>query len=459
MPNPIFEHHIVMKNNTALFVIIACTLLALLVDMDLKNWRDQERVIENDVHHYYGYLPAYFIFDDIKVEKSEYKYAENGFWFWKKRYDNGTSDFGETYGLALLYAPFFGIAHQVAIHFDYPPTGFSEPYKFFLLLSALFYFFTGLVFVKKNLELLGFSVQEVSIVLALLGLGTNLFCYASQSAPYPHVYSFAMIAAFIYFTLRWHSTGKWTEVIGLAISFAVISLIYAPNSLVIVFFLLYGIRSSRDFESKKPGMLQFLFFILIVFAFWYPQMRYWELKTGSMLGASDSSERYFLLDPVFVKGLFSFRKGWLVYTPVMFFALAGFYFILKYYHDLRLSLVLYSILTLYIAFSWWNWWYGGSFGQRVLIDSYAIFALPLAAFVRFVINDTRKPLQVSLAFVAILLVGINLFQTYQYERQSLHYSAMTSALYFKQFGKLDKVEGFDQLLEYPNDTDARNGIR
>jgi hypothetical protein len=457
--NPIFEHRIVMKKNAPLIIIVLCSLAALWVDLDLKNWTEQERVIENDVHHYYGYLPAYFIFDDIKVEKSEYQYAENAYWFRKKRYDNGTSDFGETYGLALLYAPFFGIAHQVALHFDYAPTGFSEPYKFFLLLSTLFYFFAGLVFVKKNLELLGFSIREVSVVLALLGLGTNLFCYASQSAPYPHVYSFALIAAFLYFTIRWHTTGKWIEIAGLSVCFGLISLIYAPNSIVIVLFILYGVRSWGDWVSKKRVVPQLILFGVILLSLWYPQLKYWGLTTGNILGATDSTERFFFLAPVFGKGLFGFQKGWLIYTPVMAFSLAGFFFILRNHPSVRLALVCYSLLALFITFSWWQWWYGESFGQRVLIDSYAVFALPLAAFVRYVLTNAVLPVKVFLGIAGFLFTVLNIFQTYQYEHQSLHYSAMTAELYFRQFGKLEKVEGFDRLLEYPSDTDARNGRR
>ncbi len=46
-------------------VVMAC----LAIDFSLKNWEEEERVIEWDVHSYYEYLPALFIYDDIKFEK------------------------------------------------------------------------------------------------------------------------------------------------------------------------------------------------------------------------------------------------------------------------------------------------------------------------------------------------------------------------------------------------------
>ena len=48
-----------------------------------------------------------------------------------------------TMGMSILYSPFFFVAHGVALMSGYPEDGFSEPYKVFLLLSAIFYLFVG----------------------------------------------------------------------------------------------------------------------------------------------------------------------------------------------------------------------------------------------------------------------------------------------------------------------------
>jgi hypothetical protein len=447
-----------MKITASLVAIIVVVLACFLVDLDLEKWKVDEGVIENDIHGYYGYLPAYFIFDDLKVEKSEYKYSENGYWFWMKHYDNGKMDFGKTYGLALLYSPFFAVAHQCAINFDYPMTGFSEPYKFFLLLSSLFYLFVGLIFIRKSLQALLFSESSITITLLLLGLGTNLFCYSSHSGPYSHVYNFCLGSIFVYSTILWHERRHWKYFLGLSISFALLTLIYLPNSLIGLFFILYGVRNIKDLAAKKIPIGMLVMSILIFILIWIPQWSYWKLATGSVFGASDPYEKFFFLKPVFLKGLFSFQKGWLIYTPVMIFSIIGIFILRKKHPQLLNPVFIFTLINLYVIFSWWNWWYGGSLGQRAIIDSYAILSLPLAAFVSYILNTSVLIRTVSLG-VALFFIWLNIFQTYQYINGSLHYSAMTSKLYFKQFGKMDKVDSFDKLLVYPNDLEARKGNR
>ena len=46
-------------------IIFLLLIFGVQVDMDLGLWRDRDRVIEWDVHSYYAYLPALFIYDDI----------------------------------------------------------------------------------------------------------------------------------------------------------------------------------------------------------------------------------------------------------------------------------------------------------------------------------------------------------------------------------------------------------
>src|ERR1035437_2022843 len=126
-------------------VIVAC----FVIDMGFKNWEKEERVIEWDIHWYYGYLPATFIYHDIQLKKSDYSYGDNHYYFWTVTAPNGKRVIKTTMGLAVLYAPFFFTAHCYSLLTDYPANGFSEPYKIFLLLSAIFYLLIGLDFLRK----------------------------------------------------------------------------------------------------------------------------------------------------------------------------------------------------------------------------------------------------------------------------------------------------------------------
>jgi hypothetical protein len=115
-------------------------------------------------------------------------------------------------------------------------------------------------------------------------------------------------------------------------------------------------------------------------------------------------------------------------------------------------------LNIYIISSWWSWWYGGGFGMRSMIDCYALMALPLAALL-FYTKQKSNLLFSSLATVLIILVFFQQFQNKQYRSGAIHWDAMSKKAYWANFGKLERVPNFEELLE-PIDYDkAREGIR
>lgn len=437
-------------------VLITC----LAVNFSLKLWEQQDRVIEHDVHHYYSYLPLAFIYDDLKIEKSDYRMGDNYYLVWPLTTEDGRKTIKNTMGMSFLYAPFFFVAHELSIQFGYPPNGYTEIYKFFLQLSAIFYLFIGVYFLSGILKHFNFTDTHIAITVALIGMGTNLLCYASQSATMPHVYNFCLVSMFTYYTIKWHgnATLKYTILIGLLLG--IISLIRPSNIILLLFFLLYGVT---DFKSLKLSVTKIkvhhiVIVSLLVFLVWLPQYLYWKLTTGHYIFYSYTDERFFFNKPKIIEGLFSFRKGWLLYTPIMIFALAGISLLKDKLKDTRITIVVFTLVNIYIIFSWWCWWYGGTYGQRSFIDYYAILAIPLAATVRFIL-DKQLFYKVSFFAVSVFFIWLNIFQTFQFEYHSLHYEAMSRKLYFKQFGKLHKIPDADQYLVWPNYEEAKKGNR
>ena len=72
----------------------------------------------------------------------------------------------------------------------------------------------------------------------------------------------------------------------------------------------------RKFKFYAAGII-FMILPLI------PQMVYWKLHTGNLLFYTYGEEKFFWNDPKVLEGLFSFRKGWLVYSPLMLLSLTG----------------------------------------------------------------------------------------------------------------------------------------
>lgn len=440
-----------IKFSNVAIVIVA--LFVLFIDFSLENHKKEKRIIEWDVHSYYAYLPAHFIYDDIKLEKSDYKFGKDYYLFWPTTIAENKNVIKTSMGMSFLYAPFFFVAHGIALLTDYPENGYSEPYKLLLLLSALFYLIVGLDFVRKTLLLFNFSDKQIAITLILIGMGTNLLCYSSTCATMSHVYSFCFFAMFTYYSIKWHELQSLKHSLIIGFLIGIISLVRPTNSIIILLFILYGVSNWQEFKLRVSFFLsQFKYILLIVFcaiSVWVPQLLYWKAITGQYFYYSYIGEHFYFDDPKIIDGLFSFRKGWLLYTPMMLFALLGIVFLKNEFKKLQLSISLFVLLNIYIAFSWWCWWYGGSFGQRSMVDSYALLAIPFACFVKIV--DTKKTVyKLLFYFIAGGFLILNVFQTYQFENMSLHYDGMTASLYFKQFGKVDRIADYDLYVSSPD---------
>jgi hypothetical protein len=445
-----------LSNTAIVLVILAC----LLIDLKAKYWEQRDRVIEDDVHWYYGYLPATFIYDDIALVKSDYSFPNHYFYFWTVNTADGKKVIKTTMGLSVLYAPFFFTANYFAHVFNFPATGFSEIYKIFLLLSSVFYLFVGLDFLKKILLQYKFSDRITSITLLLTGLGTNLLFYSSLIGAMPHVYNFCLFAVFLWYTIKWYEHNSLKNTIILGLLFGLITLIRPSNVVILLIFALYGVTDLLSFKQRlslfrKETFLLNILFVLAILV-WVPQFLYWKKVTGNYILYSYTNEHFFFNHPHILAGLFSFRKGWLVYTPLMGFALLGILFLKGDSKKLQSALLAFLVVNLYVIFSWWCWWYGGTFGQRSLIDSYALLAVPFASFINY-ISKTKLLIRFLLGGLSLFFVWLNIFQTFQCKNDSMHWDGMTRQLYFKQFGKLARIPDFDKYVSTPDYEEAAKG--
>ena len=91
-----------LPNISILIVLLSC----FAYNFYLKNWEKQDKVIEGDMHSYYAYLPAYFIYNDIKLENSEYKFENDYHLFFPRQNEKGEKVIDKTMGISILYAPF-----------------------------------------------------------------------------------------------------------------------------------------------------------------------------------------------------------------------------------------------------------------------------------------------------------------------------------------------------------------
>ncbi len=140
----------------------------------------------------------------------------------------------------------------------------------------------------------------------------------------------------------------------------------------------------------------------------------------------------------------------------MFFALAGIVFLRKTAPSLFLPVLVFVVINIYVVYSWWCWWYGGSFGSRPMIDIYGIMALPLAILTE---KAWRKGhwMKGVLILVFAGFLWLTQFQMMQYRKSLLHWDSMTKEAYWGIFGRHTWPQGYDQMIQVPDYEKALRG--
>jgi len=345
-------------------------------------------VISWDTYGYYLYLPQTFIHDDLGIQDfSPIEAAMNGPVQSDTFYQAMKSDLGNwvikyPIGLAIFYAPFFAIACLISWIGAYPIDGFSLPFQHMLTVGSLFYTILGLWFLRKIL-LYFYSDSVTSIVLIIIVFGTNYFHMHTRSHGMPHVYLFTAYAALIWFTIRWHNERKFwiAAVLGLILGLMTVSRV--TEFIAIIIPLTYGLASPKDAIHRlknarkyyKHFALAGLFFLVFVI----PQLRYWKVFGGAWLYDSyqNAGEGLDFLHPYTLEFLFSYRKGWLIYTPIMFLALWGLFVAFKKKTPWKWTFLFLVLCFVFVASSWTTWWYAASFSQRPMVQLYPVLAIAI----------------------------------------------------------------------------------
>lgn len=452
-----------MKLKTSKISTYVCYFILIgifLVILGDKKWKEDHGVIFWDIISYYSYLPATFIYGDITLEfvnKDRNKYIDK---FWPAKTPTGGNVIKTSMGMSILYAPFFFLGHVAAYIGDYDTGGFSIPYKIALLMSSLFFLGVGLYFLNKIL-LRYFSILVTSITLFALVVGTNLLHYVTAEATMSHIYNFSLIAVFIYIIIKWYENQSMKNTLIIGFLLGLIVLIRPTNVIVLFIFILYDIKSLNDLKDRISLFIRsytkLILIAICALLVWVPQMLYWKSVSGQFLYFSYGEERFFFNNPQIIRGLFSYRNGWLVYTPLMIFAILGLILLWKKQRQFFWPILIFLVMNVYIITSWWNWWYGGSFGLRAFIDSYSLLAIPLAAFLSWFLN--RKLIyKLSTIIVVTVIVSYNIFQNIQYRNGAIHYDSMTKEAYWEVFLKPEPTGKYWSLLAKPDYDKAIKGI-
>ncbi len=406
-------------------------------DGDKERWKT---IVETDGKGYYAYLPAIFIYQDlqydfiVEAEASIYGIGRAQ----KRLLANGQPGNKYFVGVAVLLTPFFLTAWFVSKITGHGSSGYNMIFFSSVAAAAIFYLLVALLYLRKLLLLLGSKEKWIGVVLLLLVFATNIFWYVLYEPSMSHIYSFAAVSAFLFFIKSYEIQKKTHQLICAAAALAIITLIRPVNVMIVlgVPFLSgsyenFLILLNTIFKNKKA----MLFGIIIYSALVFIQPYIYYLTSGDFFKWPYADEGFDFKHPHFWDGLFSYRKGLFIYTPIMFIA---FLFIIPYFKKsmfAALGYIISFIVFIWVITSWSSWSYGGAFSLRPVLEFYPLLIIPMAVG----LNNLKKRYKIILiVFLFLPLTGFCLFQTYQYEKHILSYDEMNKEKYWKVFLKSDR---------------------
>lgn len=376
-------------------------------------------IISSDGHGYYHYFLEFFISDENRDQTWEKSYLSerNGQHFTK--YSVGTS---------LLLSPFFAMAYGVASITGHELTGYSTPFHLFVRVGSLFYLIFGSFLLYRLLLTYSFKKQTAYITVLAILFGTNLLYYGVVVSAKSHVYSFATIAGLALFIRLYFKTEQTKYLLLASLMLGIVALLRPFNILVLLALPMLVVDQpnwTSTFRNilryPKPLIVGALVFCAVVSI----QPLAWYQQTGQWMLYGYVNEGFYFDNPEVLNVLFSFNKGLFTYTPLLLIAMVGVWPLYRLNRKIALSFVLFFLVITYFISSWWCWNYASHFGLRPYVDFYAFFAIPLAA----ILGAPWRYLKPLISLVVLLLIALNLIQSYQTKAQILHPIGMSFQQY------------------------------
>lgn len=446
----------------SLIVVVALILILGTLKFSFR----QNNILSYDYFGLYLYLPATFIYHDPGISNltwlQEINTTYNNTPMLYQIQPEGSYNLIRFFvGMAILLSPFFFIGHAVAMLTAFPADGFSLPYQLAMMLAALFYVALGLVFLRKVL-LRYFDDLTTSLTIIALFLGTNLFFWSTFDAGAPHTILLSLYAVLLWYTIRWHDKPNKFDAaaIGLLLGLIIVS---RPSDIIAVFVpLLWNIYDKESLQKKllfiRKHYLHVIILVFFTFLAGLPQLLYYYVYTGKFFLSTynDPQSGFNFSNPRFAWVLFSFQKGWFIYAPLMIFSIVGLLPLWKKQKSVSLAITVHLLLNIFLLASFTSLI---SYGWRAFIQSYALLALPLAAFISFILLRRSIVVKIFAGLVLLFFIPWSVLQGYQIMTEIIDPSRMTREYFVRIIGKTEKIPADRELLRIDRYFDDNNGYR
>ncbi|PLX14488.1 MAG: hypothetical protein C0598_01240, partial [Marinilabiliales bacterium] len=423
-------------NNKLSYGLLAL-MLGFFISINLsKSPENSAHFIDGDGSGHYAWLSAIFVhhsldFKDVfEAEKSRKTIDYQGHNYHEI---NGITINKFPPGTAFLIMPFFLMAMLISMFAGLPIDGYSTVFQYSVGIAAVFWCWVGLLYLIRLLKSFDIGSNAALLFAGAALFGTNLFAYTFIMPSFSHVYSFSIISVLLYNVRRYFVCNNKRNLVFGALSLGLIFMI-RPVNILVIFAIPFMADDRKMFKASviaKFKSLDFLIATVVLFLTVSPYLIINYLQTSQLMYFAYKGEGFYWTRPELFNFLFSFRKGWLVYTPLFLLLFPAIIVTFKR-NKFRFYWFLIFIFTLiYVFSSWWNWFYGDSFGMRPMVDFTSVFMVFIALLYKPLNNYFKK-----LIYIYILLViSINFIQSYQYARGIIHPDSMNKEAYFEVFLK------------------------
>jgi hypothetical protein len=409
-----------------------------------------------DVLGYYLPLPATFIYGDPLLDRTDWIEQINqerklsSSLYQVSTTPNGKPMYFFLFGTALFYLPFFLVGHGLAYLSGFPPDGFSMPYQYALALGCVIYTLIGLWYLRK--VLLAFYNEKItSVVMVIIVLATNYSHHMTIKNLETVNLLFMCCAVLIWNTIQWHKQQHFQHLLFIGLSVSLATLIKPSEILMLLIPICWGIFDRQSMVEKLQMLWKFRLhlFVLVLLCglLFVPQGWYWYLKTGKPLYDSYKNPGVGLdfFNPHVFETLFSYRKGWLLYTPVMVFSLLGFATLFSSNRSVFYGVLLPFLAFFWLVSSWTEWWYGAGISNRPLIAYYPLLAIPMGSFFDLILKN-KSFWRYGLFTLLFTCLFLNQFQWWQLRNYILDPYRTTKAYYCATFLKTRVTERDKECL-------------
>ncbi len=318
-------------------------------------------------------------------------------------------------GPAILWSPFLVVAHVGVLGYDrlggrIPADGFSKPYMVAMALGTAVYGFLALLI---SFALARRYVSERWAFLATVGVwfASSLPVYMYFNPSWSHAHSAFTVALFIWYWIRTRSARTWPQwaILG-AIGGLMMDVYYVSGVLLLMPLLesLQGYWNARK-GGGMPAVARLfvgnVIFAIALLAAFLPTLVSKRIIYGGYL-TSGYEHLWVWTSPWLLKACFSADHGLFSWTPILFAAVIGLFFLRRYDRELSLYLILVFAAVLYTIGCYESWDGLSSFGNRYFIELTPLYVLGLAALFDWLgrVWSERRAAAVSAGATAALIL-------------------------------------------------------